>query len=407
MLSTETVHSLHKGYDKRPRPHRSRARRIVTTSLVSLSALLVISLAVVSFSPGIAANVADSVLRPTIGSTATVNLESFFFSVSDFFKQISYKFGAKPNADIFTQPASPVVSKPAVIVKNSKTVYTHSLDLSPINFHPGSFAKLPNEGQWSLLQLPQFGPSQDMARTFVTPDPKRSYAITSVVKMNMYDLRLYAVAGTDQPGGPIGNAGAGFIPKADQLDGKLVAAFNGGFQYKDGRFGMVVGQKTYVPLQIGLGTLIIRKNGTVSIETYSGNQSDIADAVAVRQNGYTIVENGQVTNVTAAGGMARWGLTVTNSMYTWRSGIGVTKDGDLLYAVGPSLNVDTLAAALQAAGAVTAIQLDINPYWVRYVTYQPKDAGTYTHQSLLKDMQDGGNSYLHGYNKDFFYIKMK
>ncbi len=368
-------------------------------------------MAVVAFSPGIAANVADSVLRPTIGSRATVHLESFFFSISDFIKQITYQFGAKPNADIFTQTAkSSPVSSPVNSTANTKSpnlVDTHVLSLASINFHPGAFAKLPGEGQWSLLQLPQFGTHQDIARTFVTPDSKRSYAITSVVQMNMHDLRLYAVAGTEQPGGPIGNNGDGVISASDQASGKLVAAFNGGFQYKDGKFGMIVGHKTYVPLRVGLGTLIIEQDGTIKIETYQGNLADIDGAVAVRQNGPSIVENGQVTDMTAGGGMSRWGLTVTNSMYTWRSGIGVTKDGDLLYAVGPSLNVDTLAAALQAAGAVDAMQLDINPYWVRFVTFQPQGGSSYTYESLLKDMQNGGYSYLHGYNKDFFYLTMK
>ena len=377
--------------------------------MVSLATVLLVGASVIAFSPGVAANMADSVLRPTIGSKATVALEAFFFSISDFVKQITYQFGAKPNADIFTQTTTTAPApQPAPIAGKVKAVVdTHVLNLTTIDFHPGAFAKLPGEGQWSLLQLPQFGLYQDMARTFVTPDPKRSYAITSVVKMNMQDLRLSAVAGTEQPGGPIGNGGTGVIPWSVQTSGKLVAAFNGGFQYKDGRFGMIVDQKTYVPLQLGLGTLIVHKDGKIGIETYNGNQADIADAVVVRQNGPSIVENGQVTDATAGGGMARWGLTVTNSMYTWRSGIGVTKDGNLLYAVGPSLNVDTLAAALQAAGAVNAIQLDINPYWVRFVTFQPKGTNTYTYQSLLKDMQNGGYSYLHGYNKDFFYLTMK
>ncbi len=408
MLTSKSVRLWHKGHNKASKLPKSRTRRVITISIVGLFSILIISLAVVSFSPGLAANMADSVLRPTIGSTATVELESFFFSISDFFKQVSYKFGAKPNADIFTRSATIVATKSILTTsKTSNIANVHVMDLSPIDFHPGSFAKLPGEGQWSVLQLSEFGVNQDMARTFVTPDPKRSYAITSVVKMNMQNLRLYAVAGTEQPGGPIGNGGTGLIPYADQAGGKLVAAFNGGFQYKDGQFGMIVGQKTYVPLKLGMGTLIVRQNGTVAIETYQGNLADVAGAVAVRQNGPSIVENGQVTDATAGGGMARWGLTVTNSMYTWRSGLGVTKDGDLLYAVGPSLNVDTLAAALQAAGAVNAIQLDINPYWVRFVTYQPSGANNYTHQSLLKDMHDGGYSYLHGYNKDFFYLKLK
>ncbi len=170
---------------------------------------------------------------------------------------------------------------------------------------------------------------------------------------------------------------------------------------------MTIGAKVYVPLQVGLATVIMHSDGTAAIETYTGNQQDLKNAVAVRQNGPPIVADGKVLASTFDGGMSRWGLTVTNSMYTWRSGLGITKNGNLIYAVGPSLNVNTLAAALQAAGSVTAMQLDINPFWVRFVLYQPNGSGSYTYQSLVKAMQNGGSYYLKGYTKDFFYLTTK
>ena len=105
--------------------------------------------------------------------------------------------------------------------------------------------------------------------------------------------------------------------------------------------------------------------------------------------------------------MQSWGLTTTNSMYTWRSGLGVTKDGDLIYAAGSSLVPETLAAALKAAGAVNAMQLDINPVWVRFVIFNSLSNGRYKYYSLTKDMVNGGAEYLSGYQKDFFYLMEK
>ena len=49
------------------------------------------------------------------------------------------------------------------------------------------------------------------------------------------------------------------------------------------------------------------------------------------------------------------------------------------------------------------MQLDINAYWVRFVTFEPHASG-YTYQSVLNTLADGGYGYLHGYNKDFFYL---
>ena len=116
-----------------------------------------------------------------------------------------------------------------------------------------------------------------------------------------------------------------------------------------------------------------------------------------------LIENGTITAYTEKG-IDTWGLTVTNSMYTWRSGIGITRNGNLVYAVGPSLVPRTLAKALQAAGAVNAMQLDINPYWVRFILFHLQSPGSYTYGPLLQKMANGGYSYLHGYQKDFFYV---
>lgn len=390
---------------KYPLKKGKKFKKIVIRLSIGLAAFLLLSFSILALTPGTAANFADYVLRPAIGSSKTVLIESFFFSMSDWAKQIFTIFGAKQSTDIFNATATTTqpVAKKTVPLKPLQYV----LNESPIKYHPGIYATLPGEGIWTPVQLPQFGTNDVMAKTFVLPDAHRPYAITSLIKINMHYANLKAVAGTSQPGGPIGNPGKGFIPQADQSEGKLFAAFNGGFQYKDGQFGMTIGSKVYVPLQAGLATVIMYKDGTAKLETYNGNQQDLKNSIAVRQNGPAIVEDSKVLADTSSGGMSRWGLTVTNSMYTWRSGLGITKNGNLIYAVGPSLNVNTLAAALQAAGSVTAMQLDINPFWVRFVLYQPDGSGGYTYESLVKAMQNGGSHYLNGYTKDFFYLTTK
>lgn len=399
------THRQHRS-TKPSRKKLSRTKKILLWSSGSILALFLIASATLALSPSVAANFADSVLRPIIGSEATVQLESFFFSVSDHAKQVSYAFGAKPSGDIFTGTSTAGQPNPGETktIPVTKVGEMHTLNSTSINFHPGTYPKLAGEGVWSPLELASTNGKADAIRTFVLPDASRAYAVTSLVQLNTFDLRLKAVAGVQQPGGPIGLKGPGIIPSSDQKSGTVVAAFNGGFQYKDGKYGMTVSGKNYVPLQNNLGTLIGQKDGTLVIKNYLGDTRDVANASFVRQNGLLIVENGNVTASTANGGMGLWGLTVTNSMYTWRSGIGITKNGNLIYAVGPSLNVDTLAAALKAGGAINAMQLDINPYWVRFVAFQSTGNGNYTYSSLLKDMQNGGYSYLHGYDKDFFYL---
>jgi hypothetical protein len=387
-------------FDHQKRFSKHRNRNIILGIVGAILVIAASGIIVLHSFPALAANTADTVLRPVIGANATIAIESALFSVNDRLKQISYATGTKPTSDIFTSEPTPSnPTSPAPSTLNHK----NELDLRPLTFHPGNFDALAGEGIWTAVALPQLGARIDIARTFVRPDPMRSYAIASLIQLNMNDLKLHAVAGTEQPGAPIGNPGSGMISSTDQATTRVVAAFNGGFQYKDGKYGMIVEGKTYVPLQPGLATLIIPVTGTPVIKRASDTRVK-AGTDAIRQNGTMIVEHGVVTPETAVGSTALWGLTVTNSMYTWRSGIGITSAGNLIYAVGPSLTTATLASSLRAAGAVDAMQLDINPFWVRFVLFEPSAAGSYTYQSLVKEMQNGGFAYLHGYKKDFFYL---
>ncbi|MHB8600727.1 MAG: hypothetical protein ACYDER_28465 [Ktedonobacteraceae bacterium] len=121
-----------------------------------------------------------------------------------------------------------------------------------------------------------------------------------------------------------------------------------------------------------------------------------------RQNGALLIDKGEINPLTQDG--AAWGGTILNSAYTWRSGIGMTAQGTLLYAVGNSLTARTLAVALKSAGAVMAMQTDINPYWVRAFLYNRNSQGTRTITKLNPAMNGSGTEYLYGTARDFFYL---
>ncbi len=67
----------------------------------------------------------------------------------------------------------------------------------------------------------------------------------------------------------------------------------------------------------------------------------------------------------------RWGFTLGNAVYVWRSGLGITANGALVYVGGPGLNITDLANLLVRAGAVRAMELDINTDWVNFSSYKP------------------------------------
>jgi hypothetical protein len=95
------------------------------------------------------------------------------------------------------------------------------------------------------------------------------------------------------------------------------------------------------------------------------------NVVSVRQNLDLVVDNGKLVPGLNANDTTQWGATLGNAVYVWRSGLGVTSDGALVYVGGPGLNITDLANLLVRAGAVRAMELDINTDWVNFSLYKP------------------------------------
>ena len=349
------------------------------------------------------ASISDNVARPLLGNERVLALEKVFFNSSDNINHLKFSF-TKPSAPQFNDVNKPILKKnmlgtfdPTIMAK-----MTNFLPLDPItSLH--YFPNLPDEGTWQQVKFSLFPSSLVAATTFIRPDPERAYATVDILKIDMTNIRMGLVAGTQFPGGPLGNKGLGVVPTEIQQANTLIAAFSGGFQYADGKYGMIVGNKTYVPLRNNIATLVLHKSGKIEILNYTGQ--DLGnDVVGIRQNCPMLIDNNFVTANTSLG-EATWGWTDNQSnMYTIRTGIGITENGNLLFAVGKSLLPKTLGIALKAAGAVNAMQLDINPSWTRFVIFNSLGNGLYTYDSYDKALVNGGNAYLHGWNKDFIYL---
>jgi hypothetical protein len=121
-----------------------------------------------------------------------------------------------------------------------------------------------------------------------------------------------------------------------------------------------------------------------------------------RQNLRLIVDNGHVPASVNQDVETNWGATLGGGYYVWRSGLGITRDGRVIFAYGPALDVQDLADLLQRAGAVEGMQLDINPYWMSYEYYQagrhPSDP---TPVNLLPTQQQTAYRYYSPYSRDF------
>jgi hypothetical protein len=97
-----------------------------------------------------------------------------------------------------------------------------------------------------------------------------------------------------------------------------------------------------------------------------------------------------------------WGATLGGGYYVWRSGIGITRGGQIVFAYGAALDVRELAEVLRRAGAVTAMELDINPAWTNYMYYLPRShPGNPTPVNLLPDQQEPADRYYYVNSRDF------
>ncbi len=96
---------------------------------------------------------------------------------------------------------------------------------------------------------------------------------------------------------------------------------------------------------------------------------------SVLQNQQLLIDRGQAAANVDSCIVACWGETIGSATTVARSGIGVTAGGQLVWAAGEQLTPGQLARALLAAGAVRAVELDINPFWVAGYLYVHRSSG--------------------------------
>jgi hypothetical protein len=214
---------------------------------------------------------------------------------------------------------------------------------------------------------------------------------TAVVRINPAVTRPVLYAGTAEPGGNWPNQGS--VPAAQLA--ALVAAFNAGFHTYASAGGWYDHGRTAVPLRPGAASLVIRADGSATVGMWGRDVSLTPEVVSVRQNLGLLVDGSQDRS-----GTGSWGATLGAVRYTARSGIGIDAAGDLLYSGGPGLDAQSLAHVLIQAGAVRAMELDINPQWVSFSYYTSPGSGS----DLLTTMLYGPSHWLSGSARDFIAI---
>jgi phosphodiester glycosidase len=214
------------------------------------------------------------------------------------------------------------------------------------------------------------------------------------------DLRFVLHNGSQDPG----PAAAALVRAGPAVTGaerrQLLAAFNGGFKLRSRAGGYEQEGHVIRALRRGLASLVIDRSGRARIGVWGGGVPVPGQPVySVLQNLWPLVMNGKPTAETAR--WWRWGGTVGHAAYVARSAVGQTASGDLMYAASMSTVPADLASVLAVQGARTAMELDINPFWVQLDAATAPD-GPLTAQ--VPGQEHPAGQYLAGWTRDFIAV---
>jgi hypothetical protein len=269
----------------------------------------------------------------------------------------------------------------------------------PANVAPLTSPALPGEGVWQPTQLGESHAEPPLLVTTFRSDPSeypRLVAGAAWINTAKTEVKLYA--GRLEPSVTLPTRGPMEVPQSARAN--LLATFNSGFKLGDDHGGWALNGHTYAALQNGQATCVRYADGHYDVIDWQGGPRVPANVVFARQNLPLILEEGKLSP--RLNDSSEWGATVGNAIQVWRSGIGVDAHGNLIYAAANYQTVRSLAEILRHAGAVRAMELDINSYWISFNTYAGPGAQDPT--KLLSETERPAERYLSPDDRDFFAV---
>jgi hypothetical protein len=293
--------------------------------------------------------------------------------------------GAPPTSILNGQTAAPVVepTKAAIQIQSP---------LIPV-VAPG----LPGEGNFKALVVRNGLPIIQVA--YLRPDSVHTSYLAAVVWMSGEHTKLVLHPGYSDPGNTSLFSQPTYVN--NNTASGLIATFNAGFKVKDSRGGFFSDGHTVGRLTPGAASVVTYNDGHSDVGAWGSEVSLTSDVVSVRQNLKLLIDNGQLSTNLNGDVQSTWGATLGGAYDVWRTGVGITAKGDLVYVIGDSLSVRSLAVLLQRAGAVRAMQLDINKLWASYMWYTPTSGGVLSVHKVL-EFERPANRYLSPTSRDFF-----
>jgi hypothetical protein len=250
--------------------------------------------------------------------------------------------------------------------------------------------------------------------TVVRPDPNRK-AKVQVVALDARQLELDMAIGVEGPFPPDEAAKGkwprgGMLPREEKIATRVVAAFNGGFRFDQGAWGMTIDRREFLPPVKDVASILMHDDGRLGFGSWGPGMKTPADVRSLRQNLDPLVDDGVVNPRKRLrwGGIKAEGVQV--GQRAKRTGICRTAAGDFLYLWGNDLEAHDLGAAMKKAGCDYGMHLDMNVFHVGFVFLSFEDAAYETGDSEVLSPNMGANKkrYIKQPSpKEFFYATLR
>ncbi len=389
---------------KARRKERIRGRRTVRGRHPKSTVALVILLLLTPlwFSLGSAAT--DQALGNTVGARLTEWVRGHGGgSVVTWAENTWYTWHAPPKGGKPSKGAIPApTSSPATTQPAGPTHLPAPAAIAPFVATPTA-----GEGQWHPIGR-TVGGIPAMYAAYLRPNAVNTSLVTGVAWMDTKLLTTTLYEGSSIPG--TGQTWANMAPISGAALSTLDGAFNSGFRMQDSQGGYYADGVTAKPLVPGAASLVITSDGTPNIGAWGTEVGMSPSVVAVRQNLDLIVDNGQPVAGLNANDNIRWGATLGGKVQVWRSGLGITANGALVYVGGSGLSIVDLANVLTRAGAVRAMEMDINTAWVNFFSYSPapgQPASATNGAKLTFDESNWPGRYFAPSSRDFITVSTR
>lgn len=348
-------------------------------------------------------------LRAVVGVDNVAKLEDFVYGAEDGVNRLIKK-NEPPKAYWNVPDAAP--SAAASGSADAPATAPPARSFQPKN--PGPALKewsAPGDGEWLGIVDPRHPDEPPrMFKTLLHPDKGRSWAEVFVVAIDIAQIALHPVAGTQEPQPDSDEAKAlsrdGKIPVDAQAT--LIAAFNGGFMTEHGGYGMKLGGVTVAKPKPRACAIAAYKDGSLRVASWSELSAGEADMEWYRQTPECMYEQDKLhSGLQAGAGLKKWGATLDGETVIRRSAVGLDAERHVLYvAITNHTSARVLADGLHHAGASDIAQLDVNWSYPKFVTFEPIARTQVLHPvPLAPGFEFSDDEYLRKKEKrDFFYL---